>query len=76
MMFVTQKQQRAVEMGSTASTAIRRGPGLSGDLRRVLPPAASGPGPAGAGWGGPGAGFPRPPPEGSRGARRRPAGPR
>lgn len=67
MMFVSQKQQRAVEMGSTASTAIQRGPGLSGDLRRVLPPAASGPGP---GRGGAGRG------PGSRGRRQRAAGER
>lgn len=52
MMFTTQKQQRAVETGSMARTATQRGPGLRGDLRRVLPPAASGPGPGrgGAEW--------------------------
>ena len=70
MMCVTQKQQRAVETGSMARTAIQRGPGLRGDLRHPRVP-----GRGGAGRGGTGAAFSRPPPEGSRGARRRPAGP-
>lgn len=60
--------QRAAEMGSTAHSHPE-GPRLKRDLRRVRPrprPGRRGRG----GW------FPRPPPEGSRGARRRPAGPR
>lgn len=79
VMFVTQKQEGAVETGLAARTVTQRGPGLQGDLRPVLRQRPQVPGRAGrrgAGRGGSSAGFPRPPPEGSQGACRRPAGPR